>query len=107
MLGDPGQAGAAFERARALDPANWSLYRDLAVRRVWAALAALWSAIAWDEMSGFEANKDALSLPERLQKPHEALSRSRRDFPRLLIRCVTVTNADLVAAASRSRHLQR
>jgi tetratricopeptide (TPR) repeat protein len=30
MLGDPGQAAAAFERALALDPANWSLYLDLA-----------------------------------------------------------------------------
>lgn len=28
--GDPGQAAAAFERALALDPANWSLYLDLA-----------------------------------------------------------------------------
>jgi hypothetical protein len=30
------------------------------VERIWAALAALWSTIAWDEMSGFEANNDAL-----------------------------------------------
>jgi tetratricopeptide (TPR) repeat protein len=30
VLGDPGQAAAAFERALALDPANWSLYLDLA-----------------------------------------------------------------------------
>ena len=30
------------------------------VERTWAALAALWPAIAWDEMSGFEANNDAL-----------------------------------------------
>ena len=30
MLGDLGQAAAAFERALALDPANWSLYLDLA-----------------------------------------------------------------------------
>ena len=29
------------------------------VNRVWAVLITLWSAIAWDEMSGFEANKDA------------------------------------------------
>lgn len=29
------------------------------VNRVWAVLAALWPAIAWDEMSGFEVNKDA------------------------------------------------
>ncbi|MEU9141963.1 tetratricopeptide repeat protein [Streptomyces sp. NPDC048404] len=29
-LGDPGQTAAAFERALALDPANWSLYLDLA-----------------------------------------------------------------------------
>ncbi len=29
-LGDPGQAAAAFERALTLDPANWSLYLDLA-----------------------------------------------------------------------------
>jgi hypothetical protein len=29
-LGDPGQAAAAFERALALEPANWSLYLDLA-----------------------------------------------------------------------------
>lgn len=29
------------------------------VRRIWAALITLWSAIAWDEMSGFEANHDA------------------------------------------------
>ncbi|MCF3133666.1 tetratricopeptide repeat protein [Streptomyces olivochromogenes] len=29
-LGDPEQAAAAFERALALDPANWSLYLDLA-----------------------------------------------------------------------------
>lgn len=30
------------------------------VKRIWAVLATLWSAIAWDEMSGFEVNKDAL-----------------------------------------------
>ena len=30
------------------------------VERVWAALAALWSTIAWDEMSGFEADNDPL-----------------------------------------------
>ena len=29
------------------------------VNRIWAVLAALWSAIAWDEMSGFEINDDA------------------------------------------------
>ena len=29
------------------------------VNRVWAVLITLWSAIARDEMSGFEANKDA------------------------------------------------
>jgi hypothetical protein len=29
------------------------------VNRIWAVLIALWSAIAWDEMSGFEANDDA------------------------------------------------
>ena len=29
------------------------------VNRVWAVLITLWSAIAWDEMSGFEASKDA------------------------------------------------
>jgi hypothetical protein len=29
------------------------------VNRTWAVLISLWSAIAWDEMSGFEANKDA------------------------------------------------
>lgn len=29
------------------------------VNRIWAVLVALWSAIAWDEMSGFEVNKDA------------------------------------------------
>ena len=29
-LGDPGRAAAAFERALGLDPANWSLYLDLA-----------------------------------------------------------------------------
>lgn len=29
-LGDPGQSAAAFERALTLDPANWSLYLDLA-----------------------------------------------------------------------------
>ncbi|WP_309500395.1 tetratricopeptide repeat protein [Streptomyces shenzhenensis] len=29
-LGDPGQTAAAFERALALDPTNWSLYLDLA-----------------------------------------------------------------------------
>lgn len=29
-LGDPGQTAAAFERALALDPANWSLHLDLA-----------------------------------------------------------------------------
>jgi tetratricopeptide (TPR) repeat protein len=29
-LGDPEQTAAAFERALALDPANWSLYLDLA-----------------------------------------------------------------------------
>jgi hypothetical protein len=33
------------------------------VNRIWAVLITLWSAIAWDEMSGFEANKDA---PESL-----------------------------------------
>ena len=27
------------------------------VKRIWAALAALWSTIAWDEMSGFDINK--------------------------------------------------
>jgi hypothetical protein len=32
---------------------DWSL-----VKRIWAALAVLWSAIAWDEMSGFDINKD-------------------------------------------------
>ncbi|MEU8435957.1 tetratricopeptide repeat protein [Streptomyces sp. NPDC029216] len=30
VLGDPGRTAAAFERALALDPANWSLYLDLA-----------------------------------------------------------------------------
>jgi len=30
------------------------------VKRIWAVLVTLWSAIAWDEMSGFEVNKDAL-----------------------------------------------
>ncbi|MFF2194185.1 tetratricopeptide repeat protein [Streptomyces sp. NPDC058157] len=29
-LGDPGRTAAAFERALVLDPANWSLYLDLA-----------------------------------------------------------------------------
>jgi hypothetical protein len=29
------------------------------VEHIWAVLVALWSAIAWDEMSGFDANKDA------------------------------------------------
>jgi hypothetical protein len=29
------------------------------VNRIWSALLTLWSAIAWDEMSGFEVNKDA------------------------------------------------
>jgi hypothetical protein len=29
------------------------------VNRIWAALITLWSAIAWDEISGFEANEDA------------------------------------------------
>lgn len=29
------------------------------VNRIWAVLITLWSAIAWDEMSGFEANNDA------------------------------------------------
>lgn len=29
------------------------------VNRIWAVLITLWSAIAWDETSGFEANKDA------------------------------------------------
>lgn len=29
------------------------------VNRIWAVLITLWSAIAWDEMSRFEANKDA------------------------------------------------
>jgi hypothetical protein len=29
------------------------------VNRIWAVLVTLWSAIAWDEMSGFEVNKDA------------------------------------------------
>jgi hypothetical protein len=33
---------------------DWSL-----VKRIWSALITLWSAIAWDEMSGFDANKDA------------------------------------------------
>ena len=27
------------------------------VKRIWAALADLWSAVAWDEMSGFDINK--------------------------------------------------
>lgn len=30
------------------------------MQRVWTALVALWSAIAWDEMSGFDANNDRL-----------------------------------------------
>lgn len=30
------------------------------VKRIWAALAALWPATAWDEISGFDINKDAL-----------------------------------------------
>ncbi|MEW1638393.1 hypothetical protein AB0469_30600 [Streptomyces sp. NPDC093801] len=30
VLGDPERTAAAFERARVLDPANWSLYLDLA-----------------------------------------------------------------------------
>lgn len=29
------------------------------VKRIWATLDSLWSAIAWDEMSGFEVNQDA------------------------------------------------
>jgi hypothetical protein len=29
------------------------------VQRIWAVLVTLWSAIAWDEMSGFEVNRDA------------------------------------------------
>jgi hypothetical protein len=29
------------------------------VNRIWALLVTLWQAIAWDEMSGFEADKDA------------------------------------------------
>ena len=29
------------------------------VNRTWAVLVTLWSATAWDEMSGFEVNKDA------------------------------------------------
>ncbi len=37
------------------DSADWPL-----VSRIWAVLVALWSAVAWDEMSGFEVNKDAL-----------------------------------------------
>jgi hypothetical protein len=28
------------------------------VKRIWTALADLWSAIAWDEMSGFDMNKN-------------------------------------------------
>ena len=32
------------------------------VKRIWAVLVTLWSAIAWDEMSGFEVNKDAPGL---------------------------------------------
>lgn len=36
---------------------DWAL-----VERVWATLVDLWSAVAWDGMSGFEINKDA---PER------------------------------------------
>ena len=27
------------------------------VKRIWATLADLWSAVAWDEMSGFDINK--------------------------------------------------
>jgi hypothetical protein len=34
--------------------ADWPL-----VKRIWTVLVTLWSAIAWDEMSGFEVNKDA------------------------------------------------
>lgn len=29
------------------------------VERIWATLLDLWSAVAWDGMSGFEINKDA------------------------------------------------
>ncbi len=28
------------------------------VNRIWAVLVTLWSALAWDEISGFEINKD-------------------------------------------------
>jgi hypothetical protein len=33
---------------------DWSL-----VQRIWSVLITLWSATAWDEMSGFDVNKDA------------------------------------------------
>jgi hypothetical protein len=36
------------------DTTDWPL-----VNRIWAVLTTLWAAIAWDEMSGFEANKEA------------------------------------------------
>jgi hypothetical protein len=35
------------------------------VNRIWALLITLWQAIAWDEMSGFEADKDAPGVPEQ------------------------------------------
>lgn len=31
------------------------------VKRIWVVLATLWSAVAWDEMSGFEITEDAPS----------------------------------------------
>jgi hypothetical protein len=34
----------------------------LLVERIWSTLTTLWSAVAWDEMSGFEINKDAPKL---------------------------------------------
>jgi hypothetical protein len=35
------------------------------VNRIWAVLVSLWSAVAWDEISGFGINDDALGLPDQ------------------------------------------
>jgi hypothetical protein len=49
----------ATDNGSAMPASGWSSCDWPLVNRIWAALIALWSAIAWDEMSGFEANRDA------------------------------------------------
>jgi hypothetical protein len=40
------------------DSTDWPL-----VNRIWTVLVTLWSAVAWDEMSGFEISKDVPAGP--------------------------------------------